>query len=343
MQSHGYSPERFINPPQDIFECIICTCIVSNPTQCPTCESLFCRNCIQSWIQANNKCPNRCATDNNPIKPFGRALKSIYNSFEIKCKNFHICGKTPKLSDLESHEKNCKPCLNWKICKKFLQNDQENHCSEHCFLTMQVMEENDNGLEIYKKIEEMLISQPEKRFKNIAPTKFKWKKLKSESQVEISDDGKSCFLKEELYIFRSVLGDQPFSEGVHYWELHIDPRTENEIKVGVSLSDSFDLKSAFCDYKTGFGYYGLGQLRTGSNSEGPTYGKKFKKEEVIGIFLNMTEGILSFSVDKEYCGVAFKSDELKQGPIWPAVSIVHKAGCKIVTGLEIPKCFFEER
>lgn len=64
---------------------------------------------------------------------------------------------------------------------------------------------------------------------------------------------------------------------MHYWEIHADNRTQNEIKVGVTSSKSFDFNSAFCDHPFGWAYYGLGQLRHGSNATGPAYGKRFKK------------------------------------------------------------------
>jgi hypothetical protein len=37
-----------------------------------------------------------------------------------------------------------------------------------------------------------------------------------------------------------------------------DARTENELKIGVVKNRDFDLKTAFCDYSTGWAYYGTG-------------------------------------------------------------------------------------
>jgi hypothetical protein len=68
-------------------------------------------------------------------------------------------------------------------------------------------------------------------------------------------------LKEEQYIFRTVISDRAFTEGIHYWELIADSRTENELKVGVTKSRDFDLKTAFSDYSFGYAFYTIGQLR----------------------------------------------------------------------------------
>ena len=66
------------------------------------------------------------------------------------------------------------------------------------------------------------------------------------------------FLKEEQYIFRSVLANKCFFEGTHYWEIIADARSENELKIGVCKNREFDLKTAFSDYSFGWAYYGVG-------------------------------------------------------------------------------------
>lgn len=46
--------------------------------------------------------------------------------------------------------------------------------------------------------------------------------------------------------------------GINYWEIIADSRTENELKIGVTCNQNFNYNSAFCDYDTGFSFYGLG-------------------------------------------------------------------------------------
>jgi E3 ubiquitin-protein ligase NRDP1 len=79
--------------------------------------------------------------------------------------------------------------------------------------------------------------------------------------------------------------------GINYWEIVADSRTENELKIGVCTSNSINFNSAFCDCPYGWAYYGLAQLRHNSNASGITFGKRFKKEGILGICLNMNSGI----------------------------------------------------
>ena len=83
----------------------------------------------------------------------------------------------------------------------------------------------------------------------------------------------------------------------------------------------------------------MGQLRHGSNAEGKKYGKAFKKKGILGVYLDMDKGQLSFALDGEYFGVAFTDEKLRRGPIWAAISLLHTGGCTLVSGLEKPAYF----
>ena len=127
------------------------------------------------------------------------------------------------------------------------------------------------------------------------------------------------------------------SGGVGYWEIWADNRTENELKIGVTTMSNFDMNTSFSDFEYGFAFYGLGQLRHGSNASGSQYGKRFKKEGVLGVYLDMNKGTLSFALNGEYHGIAFRSEELTQGPIYPAISLIHVSGCEVISGIEAPE------
>mgnify|MGYP003692074143 CR=1 FL=1 len=84
---------------------------------------------------------------------------------------------------------------------------------------------------------------------------------------------------------------------------------------------------------------GLGQLRHNSNASGPSFGKRFKKDGILGVCLNMNTGTLSFALDGNSFGVAYRDSRLKSGKYYPAVSLLHCAGCKIRGGMPVPSYF----
>jgi hypothetical protein len=70
---------------------------------------------------------------------------------------------------------------------------------------------------------------------NVENTVFK--KLpgkKSKQLIEVSPDCRTIYLKEDEYIFRNLFGNVGFTEGIHYWEIVADARTEHELKIGIS-------------------------------------------------------------------------------------------------------------
>ena len=171
---------------------------------------------------------------------------------------------------------------------------------------------------------------------------FKWDNEKKGEGIQIYNNDESVFLNEKKYIFRSVVANEPFMEGIHYFEIIADRKTESELKVGVTKNPNFDYNTSFCDYPFGWAFYGVGQLRHDNNSSGEAYGKKFKKYGTLGVFLDMNKGILSFSLDKEYFGIAYKSEELKHGPIYAAVSLLYIGGCTLQTGIPAKPYFFSD-
>ena len=41
-------------------------------------------------------------------------------------------------------------------------------------------------------------------------------------------------------MFRTFFGNIEFMEGIHYWEIVADARTEHELKIGISRSKECD-------------------------------------------------------------------------------------------------------
>ena len=53
----------------------------------------------------------------------------------------------------------------------------------------------------------------------------------------------------------------------------------------------------------------------------------------------MSTGVLAFSLNGEYMGVAYRDPKLTVGPVYPAVALLHCAGCKLRSGLKVPSYF----
>ncbi len=87
--------------------------------------------------------------------------------------------------------------------------------------------------------------------------------------IQLSSQNRVAFLEEDAFLFRSCIADRGFDNGIHYWEIIADSRTENEMKIGVTKSKDIDLKSSFSDYSTGWAFYGIGQLRHCDGANGP--------------------------------------------------------------------------
>ena len=63
-----------------------------------------------------------------------------------------------------------------------------------------------------------------------------------QDSIQISPDFRQIYIKEDEYIFRNFFGSVPFFEGIHYWEIIADARTEHELKIGVSSVNDLNIQ-----------------------------------------------------------------------------------------------------
>ncbi|CAD8098948.1 unnamed protein product [Paramecium primaurelia] len=348
-EEYGFDKDRFLNYTQDIFDCPICSCVARLPKDCSSCGTVYCGPCVDSWLKKQSECINRCPKTSS-IQNIQKSLKKIYDDLELKCS---YCPKSFKIGDIDNHEFNCKlpKCINYEICGNTIgtANEFENKkvCDQTCLVFSKVKQmKSKHDLYLYlkqylnekQKVLNMStnLSLDQTNSNNLI---FKWDKQRMGTGITISDGDTRIFLKEQAYMFRTAIATFGFEKGIGYWEIEADERTENELKIGVSTSRDFNYNTAFCDFEFGWAYYGLAQLRHNSNATGPSFGKRFKKEGVLGVCLNMNNGTLKFSLNGELMGTAYTDEKLKQGPIYPAVSLLHCAGCKLITGKPLPNIF----
>lgn len=115
---------------EDFHLCEICKDILQNPVSCKHCESNFCSECIQLYVNQNNsECPDKCKFEE--IKPSKLVFKAL-DVLQFKCSNVP-CEEILNYSNYFTHHlKNCKympiPCT---FCKKqFVQLNYEEHVSQ---------------------------------------------------------------------------------------------------------------------------------------------------------------------------------------------------------------------
>ena len=82
--------------------CAICLNLLIEAQMCCACETNFCRECINSWINSNNVCPV-CKEIPLVIKPISKAQKILMSLVIVKCIN--NCEVT--LYDFPEHIKQC--------------------------------------------------------------------------------------------------------------------------------------------------------------------------------------------------------------------------------------------
>ena len=70
---------------------------------------------------------------------------------------------------------------------------------------------------------------------------FTWDPEGSSKDITFSPDFRHAFLYETNYYFRTITSNRPFFNGVHYFEIIADARTEHELKIGVTAQKTFNV------------------------------------------------------------------------------------------------------
>ncbi|CAD8189105.1 unnamed protein product [Paramecium octaurelia] len=360
---NGFDRKRIINYNTDSFDCAFCSCVPRVPRQCASCDTIYCRLCIEKWFkQSNGESRDNCCQQKT-ITNLCQRLQKNYNDLLLRCMK---CQEAICINQIDSHEFECgliKQCINFQCCGNIIPQDNMNNdtiqCSDQCCQFLSQVKNIKNKQEIFKRAREFLLSNPfnkshlpisDEERQNImnpfnqitignSPIVIRWDKSRCGSNIILTDGDQKAFLHEPAFVFKSVVADYGFESGIAYWEIEADDRTENQLKIGVTTQRDFNFNSSFCDFEFGWAFYGLGQTRHNQKQNGTNFGKQFKDKGTLGVCLNMDQGTLMFSLNGDNMGCAFKDEKLKRGPIYPAVALFRKAGCKIIGEKPVPQIF----
>ena len=86
-------------------------------------------------------------------------------------------------------------------------------------------------------------------------------------------------------------------------------------KIGIaSAKQRQNPNQAFSDTDQGFAYFSTGTLRHASKGSGSIYGEKFRQDDVIGVYVDLADGIMFFSKN----GKVFEQNAFEGGVLRPS-------------------------
>ncbi|CAD8203527.1 unnamed protein product [Paramecium octaurelia] len=333
------------------FECSLCMKLAMSAQICEKCGFMYCKQCLLEIFGPNYECVQCQSKQFKPIEQ--SALQEAYeqilnNSVNIKPVKINKPPPEPPVVEIQQWQTFLKEnCINFDLCKsninQIFQNEQV--CSLECLYYTKIIplyEQQDfanirkeiNNLEKYQPLKNVLSNQQVgfSQFVN-GITRFTFNRCAPGIQILESQ----VILQEDTFTFKTATSSVGFQQGIHYWKIIPLPMSKNEMKIGVSTSDNYDLKTSFSDYNFGYAFYTIGQFRNGSNSNGLAYGARFTNTGEVGVLLDMNRGILAFSYNGNFLGKAITTDCLKKGPIYPCVALLRQAGFEFQCGIPIPQ------
>ena len=130
-----YDADRFFTAPDPDLICCICRCVLHKPLE-STCQHVFCKVCIQTWLVNHRSCPNcRQRLSTSGLKPVLPIVRNMINRLLIKCENIsNGCIKRISLELYANHIKECDyglvGCLNSGCTRNILRKDMMKHEKE---------------------------------------------------------------------------------------------------------------------------------------------------------------------------------------------------------------------
>jgi hypothetical protein len=158
-----------------------------------------------------------------------------------------------------------------------------------------------------------------------------WNKPTSHRCYNISDDGFFARVKSgEVEYFSSAIADLPFVLGRRYY-FEVAIRAEGassslQVKVGITTEPDMNFSYGFSDKATGWSYYlyesGYKRHNIHTMESGSRYGEGYKPNQILGVYVDLVEGYIAYSVDGAYYGPCYMAPELLiDKPLYAAVAM----------------------
>lgn len=195
----GYEQDRFVDSFSPDLVCSICLCVLEDPVECKSCETNFCKECIDLWKSKNNLCPNKCQLS---LQKSHRFLRSVLDNLKLKCSNTSFgCDQIITIERLKIHE--TQQCLYRRVqccypeCREYFLHSEINGHEANCEHRIHICEQCGEAMKFLNHSEHNCISALATKLQTLLQThKDNLKKLET---IEKSCKNKIPLAKGEVH------------------------------------------------------------------------------------------------------------------------------------------------
>ncbi|ESO84941.1 hypothetical protein LOTGIDRAFT_131348 [Lottia gigantea] len=132
-----YDVEKFVPQPDQELICCICTNVLDEPMESP-CRHVFCKICIETWLNNRSTCPTcRFTVTNGDLKPVLPLVRNMLNKLTLICDfSDNGCKDLVLLEKYQNHIKACDyekvvcryPKCALSMLRKLIKTHEEEEC-----------------------------------------------------------------------------------------------------------------------------------------------------------------------------------------------------------------------
>uniref|UniRef100_A0A7S3I2R6 B30.2/SPRY domain-containing protein n=1 Tax=Favella ehrenbergii TaxID=182087 RepID=A0A7S3I2R6_9SPIT len=145
------------------------------------------------------------------------------------------------------------------------------------------------------------------------------------AEIELTQSGKVCRATNQEHCFKTAFGTEVLLPSHRYYFEFKCVRGTN-FKFGIATEQArANPNMAFCDDKHGYAYFSTGALRHASKGMGPSYGEKFKQDDIIGVYVDLADGVVFYAKNGAVVAKnAFEGAALQGRKFYPAACCLTK-------------------